>query len=248
VAFATPEGRILRAGIVLGVVYLAAIGVTRIWSAHLSNTLLSMTASNAIGGRAAGISLGFARHLPTWLVIAVNVLIEAILVLLFYPLFVLSYQKLIVIGPLRSAIARAQRTAEAHQTQIMKYGIPGLFLFVWLPFWMTGPMVGCVIGFLIGLRPRVNLIVVLAGTALATFCWGMLLQQVTEGLRDLGPYVPFLFVALIIFIAISVHIRHAFSRSNGNTDASDAGPCDSPPAEDEGGESREEDGTADARR
>ena len=225
-ALATPEGKILLAGAVVACLYLAGAMLARIWSAGLSNGLLSMTIANAVGGRAAGITVGYKQGLTSWLVMTANFVIEAILVLLFYPLFVLSYHKLLIIGPLRGAMARARRTAEAHQAQIMKYGIPGLFLFVWFPFWMTGPMVGCVIGFLIGLRPWVNIPVVLTGTALATVCWSLVLEKVTVRLIKLGPYVPFLFVALILFFAISVHIRHAISKHPDNSDPPDTDASD----------------------
>jgi len=138
--------------------------------------------------------------------------IESYLVLLFFPLFVFSYRRLIVIKPLEDALERARRAARAHERTVMKFGVPGLLLFVWFPFWMTGPLVGSVIGFLIGLRPLVNLAVVLSGTYLAIFCWGLILQRVHERLEALGPYVPFAFVGFIVLVAVSIHIRYAFSK------------------------------------
>ena len=91
-----------------------------------------------------------------------------------------------------------------------------LLLFVWFPFWMTGPVVGSIIGFLIGLGPWTTMAVVLTGTGLAIVCWVFVLNQVFVQLRALGPYVPFVFVALILLIAISIHIRQYFGgRANG---------------------------------
>ncbi|MFW6162503.1 MAG: small multi-drug export protein [Planctomycetota bacterium] len=111
---------------------------------------------------------------------------------------------------------RAQRYAEARQATIMKWGVPGLLLFVWFPFWMTGPVVGSVIGFLIGMRPWVTMAVVLAGTSLAIVCWVYVLDQMFVQLRALGPYVPFVFVGLILLIAVSIHVRQAIARrANG---------------------------------
>jgi uncharacterized membrane protein len=213
---ATTEGHILVSGSVLAIAYLATVGLTRFWSGKLCQDLIAMSTTHVIGGRFAGISTGYALEMAPWLIMVANLAIEAVLVLHFYPLFVLSYKKLIVIEPLKDAMAGAQHYAEAHQARIRAYGIPGLLLFVWFPFWMTGPLVGSVIGFLIGLRPWTNMAVVIAGTGLATVGWGVVLERVHDKLQGLGPYVPFLFVALIVLAAIAIHIRHAFARRAHN--------------------------------
>lgn len=70
-----------------------------------------------------------------------------------------------------------QKAAERHRPIITKLGIPGLFLFVFAPFWMTGPIVGCIIGYLLGLRHWVNLTVVILGTCFATVAWNMLMGK-----------------------------------------------------------------------
>ncbi|MFO8006525.1 MAG: small multi-drug export protein [Candidatus Brocadiia bacterium] len=208
-----PESGPLLAGFGLLVAYLAMIGLTRIWSARLFHSLWQMTVTHVFGGRAAGLSYGYKEELDFWLVVVANIAIEAFMVMLFYPLFVFSYEKLIVIKPLEDTLARARRVAEARQATVMKWGVPGLLLFVWFPFWMTGPLVGSIIGFLIGLRMWVNLGVVLVGTSIATICWGLVLDRVDHFLRRIGPALPMVFVGLILLIAVSIHIRHAVTRA-----------------------------------
>ena len=210
--FRESEGKILIAGIAASLLYLGGVLLTRFWSADLPRGLLTMTSAHVIGGRAAGLSSGYLHGLPATVVIAVDMVIETLMVLIGYPLFVLSYRHLIVIEPLQGAIERAQRAAKLHEKRIMRYGIPGLLLFVWFPFWMTGPLMGSIIGFLIGLRARVNLSVVLAGTYLAILCWGLVLRRVHDALQGLGFYVPIVLVSVILILAISLHIRHAFAQ------------------------------------
>jgi uncharacterized membrane protein len=188
--------------------YFALIGLAYLRSAAFGRNLLSMTFHHILGGRAAGMSAGYAFGFGAPLVIGANMAIETFMVLLFYPLFVLSYHHLIVIPPLEDTMRRARRAAQAHERTVVKFGVPGLLLFVWFPFWMTGPLVGSVIGFLIGLRTWVNLAVVLAGTYLAIFCWGVVFRHLHERLEALGPYVPFAFVALILLLAVAIHIRY----------------------------------------
>jgi len=206
---ATAEGKILIAGILLAVLYLAAIVLVRYESPAISHKLLRMTGAHVLAGRAVGMSTGYAEHVPTWLVIVGNMIIETFMVMLCYPLFVLSYRKLIIIKPLKEQMERAHQAAAAAQPKIIKYGVPALILFVWFPLWMTGPVVGAIIGFLIGLRPLVNLAAVLGGTYLAILCWGMLLKNVHDQLDTVSPYLPVIFVGIVLLIAVSIHIRYA---------------------------------------
>jgi uncharacterized membrane protein len=208
---ATAEGKVFLAGVIMTSLYAAAILLAGLRSPAMFRALLTTTTTHIVAGRAAGMSWGYAHGLPTWIVVVANMAIETFLVLLFYPLFVLSYQKLVVVKPLRQAMERIQRTAQALQPKIMKYGIPGLLVFVWFPFWMTGPLVGVIIGFLIGMRLWVNLSVVLTGTYLAILCWSVVLRQVQDRLSAVGPLVPFFFVGAVLLLAIAIHVRYAFS-------------------------------------
>lgn len=86
----------------------------------------------------------------------------------------------------------------------------GLFVFVFAPFWMTGPVVGAIIGFLIGLRPWVNLAVVLVATYIALGLWALLLNELNvwaAHVNQLAPYLLFLAI-LLIAAAIEWVARH----------------------------------------
>ena len=105
-------------------------------------------------------------------------------------------------------MARTHKAAEANQHIIQKYGIIGLFVFVWMPFWMTGPVVGCVLGFLIGLRPWVNITIVLSGTYLATVVWAVLLREAHERIAVYGTYAPLLILLLVIATVVAGNMWH----------------------------------------
>lgn len=203
------EGWILLGGCALVAIYFGIIGLTWIRNPAEGHRLFLMTSSHILGGRAAGMSYGYAHGYAPWIVILVNAVIETFMVLLIYPLFVFSYKKLFIIKPLENTLERTERAAQRMRGKVVKWGIPGLLIFVWFPFWMTGPVVGCIIGFLIGMRAWVNLTVVLLGTYLAIVSWGLVLNQIYEELKKIGPYVPFMFVGIILLLAIAVHVRHA---------------------------------------
>ena len=208
----TPEGHILEIGLILTLLSIIALGLGYLRFPEKANVLLGMSATNILFGRAAGISFGYSFALGNVLVILANILIETILVLIFYPLFVFSWQSILVIEPLRKIMKRTSLAAEAHQDTLRKYGIIGLFMFVWLPFWMTGPMVGCAVGYLLGLSPWKNLTIVLSSTCLAIVCWSLLLREIHDRVAEYGTYASIIFVIVIILIALGIyalrHFRH----------------------------------------
>ncbi|WP_162532355.1 small multi-drug export protein [Candidatus Scalindua japonica] len=209
---ATPEGHILEIGLIIALLFITVLGLGYLRFPERAHVFMGMSATNILFGRAAGISFGYSFEPGNTLVIITNVIIETILVLIFYPLFVFSWRSVLVIKPLRRVMKRTSAAAQTHQETIHKYGIAGLFMFVWLPFWMTGPVVGCAAGYLLGLSPWKNLAIVLSGTYLAIICWALLLRKVHDKVAEYGPYASIAFVIVIILI-ISViyllrHLRH----------------------------------------
>jgi len=199
----SPEGRILLAGLMLMALGLA--GLVYVWAVAppYAPILGAMTALNVVVGRAGGMSFGYAVGLEHAVVVPVNLIVETIQVLVLYPLFVLSWRHLIEIRALKNLLGRMRRAAEAHQGQIQRYGILGLLIFVMMPFWMTGPVVGSILGFLLGLRPWVNITVVLLGTYLAIGVWAVLLHGLTDWAATYNQYALFGVVgalAIVFFI------------------------------------------------
>ncbi|MHB1144669.1 MAG: small multi-drug export protein [Thiobacillus sp.] len=131
-----------------------------------------------------------------------NILIETIQVLVIYPLFVRSTRHLIKLRTLEPFITRIHQAAQSRGGVVRKFGIAGLFVFVFAPFWMTGPVVGAIIGFLIGLRPWVNLAVVLVSTYVAIGVWALLLNELNVWASTVNQYAPYaLFLAIVLIAA-----------------------------------------------
>lgn len=131
-----------------------------------------------------------------------NILIETIQVLVIYPLFVQCTRHLIKLRTLELFITRIHQAAQSRWGVVRKFGIAGLFVFVFAPFWMTGPVVGAIIGFLIGLRPRVNLAVVLVSTYVAIGVWALLLNELNVWASTVNQYAPYaLFLAIVLIAA-----------------------------------------------
>lgn len=120
--------------------------------------------------------------MDTTFLVIFNLFIESIMVLILYPLFVLSWNKLDIVTyrPLNEFMEQSKANAGKYEPLIRRYGVIGLILFVLTPFAMTGPVVGSFIGYLIGLRHHVTLCVVLFSTLAAIIIWVYLIKNFEE--------------------------------------------------------------------
>ena len=203
------EGRCLLIGVALAFVFTLWLGIKLLLSPEDSQVLIGMTATEIIFGRAAGIVFGYSMGLGYSTVIPICVVIETIMVLLFYPLFVFSWRHLLVIKRLKNIFERIRKVAETRKDTVRRYGIAGLFVFVWFPFWMTGPVVGCVIGFMIGLRIWLNMTVVLAGTYVAIIGWAIFLRQFHDRVASYSSYAT---IALLILLFVIIIVGYLLNR------------------------------------
>lgn len=208
------EGRLLLSGVTLAFIYTFWLAVKVLLSPEESQVLIGLTATELLFGRAAGLAFGYSMGLGNITVIPIIIIIETILVLIFYPLFVFSWHRLLVINWLKNLFERTHKSAEVHKDKVQKYGIIGLFIFVWFPFWMTGPVVGSVIGFLLGLRVWINMTVVLVGTCAAIFGWALFLHQLHEQVASYSSYAAMVLMALLVVIIIVGHLLHRALHEN----------------------------------
>ncbi len=202
------EGRILLFGVMLTLLYIMGLVICWMVKPDIFQMLIGLTATHILFGRAAALSFGYTVGLNHGSVIPVSMVIETILVLIMYPLFVLTLQRLVEIEILSNVMRKINKVAEERHDTIRKFGIVGLFFFVWFPFWMTGPVLGSVIGFLLGLKVWVVLTVVLSGTYMAIVCWSILLRELHKRVAAYNPYVPMIMLAAIIAIVILGNILH----------------------------------------
>jgi len=203
---ASTEGRILFAGLTLTALMLLAFGIG--WVLFPDHVLYyaAMTGLNLIIGRAAGMTFGYASDFSHAQVVPLNMLVETIQVMVVYPLFALSWRQLIKLRSLQSFVTRMHRAAESRRGMVRKFGVVGLLVFVFVPFWMTGPVVGAIIGFLIGLRPWVNLSVVLVSTYIAIGVWALLLNELSAWAATVNRFAPYALIIAIALITVAWHL------------------------------------------
>jgi len=205
------EGKIFLAGITLFFTYLISIAVLYLLSVEDAKNLLVMSVTNLFFGRAAGISYGFTVAFSDTFIIIMNIAIELITVMIIYPLFVLSWNKSLKIDFLRGFFINVKKQRIKYKSFFDKYGKYGLFIFVWFPFWMTGPVVGAIVGFLIGIKHYYTMAIVLFGTSLAIVIWTYFLKEVIVLLNQLSAHSAYIVLGLFLLIAVALKV---FKRKN----------------------------------
>jgi uncharacterized membrane protein len=187
---------ILNSGVLFLLIWSLTILATLLIEEANSAGLFAMVATHVVSGRAGGISVGLEMSLPSWLIVLNSTAVDTIIVLILYPIFVLSYNKTVKNGFIKSFIESSIHAADNNRTKVGKYGIIGLLLFVWFPLHMTGPLAGAILGFLIGIPTRKTIAIVVTGTFLAVLSWLFIFRQLFELTGRFSLIIP---VVVVLF-------------------------------------------------
>ncbi|WP_320035484.1 small multi-drug export protein [Campylobacterota bacterium DY0563] len=201
--FSTKAGVILLISIILILSTSIFLIIMYFFDSATSSKLATMIFTNLFIGRVPAISFGYASNLSHFQVIAFNILAEMILVTLIYSLFVFSFDGVLKIKRLEDFFSRVQKKKEEHNEIFIKYGKLGLFIFVFIPFWMTGPIVGSIIGFLIGMKHFTVIFIVFLATIISMTLWGLFLQEIVNFIGQFD--IRFIWI-LIAIMVVSVLI------------------------------------------
>ena len=120
-------------GVILGSLWICALLVFWLCGYDFPLNLISMVGTHLIAGRAGGITVGLELDLPEWLIVFNAFLVDSLIVLLIYPLFVLSTRRTLKRGFVQDMLDASIRTAKKERKRVRRFGMVGLLLFVWFP-------------------------------------------------------------------------------------------------------------------
>ncbi len=159
--------------------------------------------THLIGGAAFGVTKGATYPEFTLLEnLLLNSLLTVTLIFFFNTLFSLSCKKVLHIPFLEKTFGDMQNSAKGQRRKWANFGIPGIYLFVLLPMTSTGPLVGSVLGRLIGLGFWTNLITVTSGSISTILIAGFAAEKLNQ-------YVPEKTMAVAIWIFIGCIVAFA---------------------------------------
>ena len=203
------EAKIFMTGVILGSLWICTLLVFWLCGYDFPLNLLSMVGTHLIAGRAGGITVGLELGLPEWLIVFNAFLVDSLIVLLIYPLFVLSTRKTLKRGFVQDFLDASIKTAKKERKRVRRFGMVGLLFFVWFPLHMTGPLVGAIIGYFLRLKSYVNIAVVLTGTFLAVVSWVIFFRKIISISGEFSFLIPVVVIvmALIVFLVIRTRNR-----------------------------------------
>jgi len=208
----TGEGRLFMAGVILGVSWICALFFLYLRQYDFAWKLLSMIATHLVAGRAGGISVGLECELPKWLIVINATIIDSLIVLLVYPLFVLSCKNTLRHRFIKNMLGQSIKTASQERKRVSRFGIVGLLFFVWMPLHMTGPLVGAIIGYFNGLNPYVNITVVLTGTFFAVVSWLIFFNRMIDLAGDFSVLIPVFMIVMALVVFLVIKHKHRKER------------------------------------
>jgi uncharacterized membrane protein len=165
--------------------------------------------SHITAGRVANAALGIKLEFNYVFLVYQSFIQDAILMLYVYPWFVRGFDHLThwpIIG---------------HKKTVAPYGALGLFLFVIFPLWSTGPLVGVLIGYLIGMSALLTFSVVFTANLIAVGAWIWfydLLNGYSEGLA-----LSILVIVIVVAVGGTVYSWLSRNRKNKTAQAVDEG-------------------------
>jgi uncharacterized membrane protein len=105
-------------------------------------------------------------------------------------------------GPIGAYLRHVRANAEKHRRFIARHRTWGLFLFMLIPFAINGPLVGALLGRLIGMRARTIIPTLILAIATTTIIWSTIYHVGFEYAERINPVYPKVFTASIVVIVI----------------------------------------------
>ena len=190
----------------------------------LYKVLSSTAIIHIMGGRALGIVTCLSAGITLFYTIMYNFFLEIVIVLIAYGIVVLVMRNVIQPKLFNSAVRQAELTAQKQKTKIKKYGSIGLFLFVMFPFFMTGPVTGAIIGYLLNYRPINNFLIVFSGTLASIIIYAFLGNNI---IKFINQYIHIdvlkkwggIIIAVLIVVFLIYHLKSVKAFLNNDADA-----------------------------
>ena len=160
-----------------------------------------------VSGRAGNVGVGLMKGFNHYFLLYQCCMVDFIIMFYVYPWFVSGYQHLSgwpIIGP---GLKRTHEIALEHKKRIAPYGAIGLMLFVIFPFWSTGPLVGVMVGYLLGMSTRLIFTTVIIGDVIAVAAWIWAHDKLYNHNRQLAIILLIIIFALAIGGAVYAKIR-----------------------------------------
>jgi uncharacterized membrane protein len=212
-----PTRRQLYAILITGHIMLTATTLYFLYRAHIQpepySHVWKLVIAHLFGGRLANIGAGIQWQFDKWFLLFQCTAQDIIILFLVLPFLVWGYNSANKLPYIGNQIQKINATASAHKHKLEPYGALGLLIFVAIPIWSTGPLVGSMAGVLLNMRLWVILTSVTLGDIVATTVWIYFWDKLNDASTQLALWTLFLIFAGVIAGFVYGQIRKRMSRS-----------------------------------
>lgn len=172
---------------------------------HPYSQTWKLVLANVFGGRAANCAIGLdpTLNFNRGFLLFQVVIIDFIVMLIAYGLFIGNFHRLASLPLVGRPLVSAHEMAMRHKDRVAKYGAPGLLIFVVFPLWSTGPLVGAIVGFILGLPTWLTFTVVTLGNTVTTVVWIWFFHFLSSFGQGLGWFM--LMGIVVITVALTIY-------------------------------------------
>ncbi len=206
------------AGWVLVSLLLIELLIALVLDASLGRAMVAGMVAEVLSGREGGIPVAIAAGVPPVLVWQVSVTQDIAFFCLLFPVFLVTYHERQGKGGfIMRRLERFEEEARKRQGFARKWGPVGVFLFMLTPFIVNGPMVGGILGRLVGIRTRHLLAPVILSTMTASAFWTIFFVKTIDRLEAIDPRLGYGLAAVMFFGFIAAAgVGWALEKRNGS--------------------------------
>jgi len=176
---------------------------------ELWDDLLTVGFAHLLAGRAISIAQGTYVGFPRWAIVLIATYADIMGMLIVFPLFVYTYENLFEGRFFQRRMKPMLESAQRGVDRFRHCKVVGVFFFVWLPFWMTGIIVGAVLGYLLGLKTWVTTLAASLGALAAVATWVYAYDILFRWLSRIHQEIPLVFTVALILVLLILHFRQS---------------------------------------
>lgn len=182
----------------------------------LAAEILSMISANHLGGRLAFIGVGLEFGFSASLIISIIIFYNTAYLLIVNSLIVYFWERTEKLKITKRFIESMKKKATV-RTQVRKqWNWISISLFVWLPFPMTGAVMGSLIAHIEGYNIKDALFMVIPSMWIGVICWTLWFDELYEFLEQFGKgktiFLTLFLLLLPLLIYLGEHLKKVRKR------------------------------------
>lgn len=194
-------------GIVLLVIEIVIIIVMFLLKPSLSIKIISMVTAFHLGGRLAIIGTGLELNFSTLSIIFIILTYLTTFLLIMLSVIGFLWVRAQEFKLFKNFVETRMKKAEKRAKTLKKWSWIGIVAFVWMPFPMTGAIMGFLIARAEGYKSLTSIMMVIPSMWFGVVCWTLWFDELYKLIEKIGPqltrYVTILLVLLPLFYYLS---------------------------------------------